>query len=542
MKSGVSTNLKKHRGRVQLFVNIATMMVAIFLGIGFTYAYFTARSTDNGNIEFANVSISFVDNNEMFTSTLFADMPVNSKIQPGQTISINNIYAKNTGEYDVYAIYELTLDITKVGQTISSYTKTYYYNLAGTPLTGDSTNTTDEATLLKQNNKLATNLSLKIPYELDNSYKQASAKLNLNIYAIQSLLKEDTTQKDTVTACQLILKNKTQPDIETLKIYLDGKLKAACLPTSKKVKDISVDGITTDNSPGWFYDADCTEFAYDEDTITADTILYTKTATLDKLNITTNTDGTATIAQSANIATGEVVIPRTHSTSGTTYTITSIGKYAFSNGYMASRVELQKITMPQTIRTIGLEAFAVTNISSISLPEGLTYIDYKVFENTYLTKLKLPRSLTSTGGDMAKYCSRLKEVELPDTFISLGSKISGHNGYDFYNCNILEKINLPASLVFIGPSMFEYCAKLKKIVIPSSVVTIGENAFNRCNSLSIYCEVSSKPDGWADTWNAANRPVTWGYTGTSTTSQMSADLQTTPAILPSKQRWSVSFQ
>ena len=47
-------------------------------------------------------------------------------------------------------------------------------------------------------------------------------------------------------------------------------------------------------------------------------------------------------------------------------------------------------------------------------------------------------------------------------------------------------------------------------MIPKSTAIIGDSAFGFCDSLTIYCEVSHKPNGWDEYWNPDDRPVVWG--------------------------------
>lgn len=206
---------------IKFLCKVATIFVALFLGVSLTYAYFTARAEEKQEIYFANISVDFVNSNDVYTTTLFDGQTLGG-VQPGQKINLNSVYVKNIGEYAVYAIYRLKLNITKVGAT-EAETFVYWYNLDGTSLKGDETSTTDKATLLAAAAKKQTNLVLSISGELDNSYKKATANIDLQVLAIQGLIKEETNLDKAIQACQLLIKNQDQADIEhTLYIRPNG--------------------------------------------------------------------------------------------------------------------------------------------------------------------------------------------------------------------------------------------------------------------------------------------------------------------------------
>ncbi len=95
-----------------------------------------------------------------------------------------------------------------------------------------------------------------------------------------------------------------------------------------------------------------------------------------------------------------------------------------------------KTIIPNTVNTIGYEAFLGCSFESIIIPNSVTSLDF---------------------------CS-------------------------FSNCDKLETINIPNSVLLIGEQAFQGCLSLKSVIIPSSVTSIGDNAFYYCTSL---CEVTS---------------------------------------------------
>ncbi len=548
------------------------MIVVIFLGVGISYAYFTARASAGDEIKFANISADFVTaTDQVYTTELLTSQL--GKIKPGDNMNLQTLYLKNTSDVDVYALIEVELQVFKYNEKTASYTSSSWYNLAGTIITGDATTTTVEATLLKTNEKAQAALKFSIPGELGNEYKRGTATISAKAHVIQSLLKPETGVSTAVTASRLIYQNKDQQDYVFLSV--DGVEKSVILPTSKKVADVTVDGVTTDNTPGWFYDADCTQYAYDTDTLAPSTKLYTKTATLDKLNITTNTDGTATISKSTDIAIGDVVIPRTYTTGGTTYTVTTIDQYAFSLNTSSTgntlNTSLTSIILPNTILSFGTCAFSgCSKIKEFNFPKTFKSIGSYCFRFCTFENIDLPENIDIGGGafifciikeivipknaqmyfDTFWACKSLEKVTIEEGVTSIPSNcfrantslktvimsqtIQSITDYAFIECESLQNIVLPQSLIYIAKEVFKGCTSLTSIIIPSSVKTIGTNVFSGCTNLSIYCEASSKPSGWADTWNPSDCPVTWGYTSTTSAANLTLDMV---AILPSKQKW-----
>ena len=103
---------------------------------------------------------------------------------------------------------------------------------------------------------------------------------------------------------------------------------------------------------------------------------------------------------------------------------TSIGYDCFKN------TELQSITIPGTVKSIGDRAFAgCTELTSITIPASVTSIGGGAFEDcTGLTSIAIPDSVTSIDGSLFRGCTGLTSITIPDSVTSIG-------GYAFGDCN-----------------------------------------------------------------------------------------------------------
>ena len=78
----------------------------------------------------------------------------------------------------------------------------------------------------------------------------------------------------------------------------------------------------------------------------------------------------------------------------------------------------------------------------------------------------------------------------------------------------LNEIIIPESIngvdiTTINSRAFEACKSLVSVIVPSGITNVGYNVFQGCSSLTIYCEVESKPSGWNYDWNPSSCPVVW---------------------------------
>ena len=206
---------------------------------------------------------------------------------------------------------------------------------------------------------------------------------------------------------------------------------------------------------------------------------------------------------------GAVVIPSTVTYDGQTYQVTRIGYEAFYGS-----PSITSITIPESVTSIGENAFNNVTLSSLTIPESVTSIEKDAFkwsnivtvninsieawcnidfENRHsnpvglyqtltlngvtVTEVTIPNTVTAIKDYTFYYCWPLKTITIPEGVTSIGDEA-------FYNCGITS-ITIPEGVTSIGDNAFEECAGLKTITIPESVTSIGDNAFYNCGITSI---------------------------------------------------------
>ncbi len=186
-----------------------------------------------------------------------------------------------------------------------------------------------------------------------------------------------------------------------------------------------------------------------------------------------NISGNEATVTNCKVYTGDIEIPSSYIKNGTTYTVTGIGDRAF---YQYE--DLTTVTIPNTIKTIGNEAFQQCWIESMTIPNSVTSIgDEAFFYCQQLKSLTLSDNLQTIGKNAFAYCTSLKTVTIPNEVKSIG-------GGAFCYSSAISSILLPDNLEEISDQLFGGCSALTSILIPATVKTIGYYAFGACDGLS----------------------------------------------------------
>ena len=117
-----------------------------------------------------------------------------------------------------------------------------------------------------------------------------------------------------------------------------------------------------------------------------------------------------------------------------------------------------RITLPDTIRRIGANAFAgCSALRTLPLPSPLEEIKPYTFSGCEaLEVLTLPQKLKGIGAYAFYGCAALETLHLPEDVGFLGQ-------YAFYNCRALTKINIPKNTIHLETGLFLNCDNLYEI-------------------------------------------------------------------------------
>ena len=153
---------------------------------------------------------------------------------------------------------------------------------------------------------------------------------------------------------------------------------------------------------------------------------------------------------------------------------------------------LQKITLPSTLKSIGANAFALCYaLPAIEIPPTVNYIGDVAFQHCEsLQSITIPEGVSSLNQQTFGGCTSLTEVQLPSTLKYIYR-------YAFKDCTALKSIRLPEGLKKINPYAFAETG-LEDVYAPYvTPLPLYDNTFDPKNKLHV-------PVGCRDAFRAAD--------------------------------------
>ena len=198
----------------------------------------------------------------------------------------------------------------------------------------------------------------------------------------------------------------------------------------------------------------------------------------------------------------DLVLPEKVDYNGVTYTVTSIGKGAFSQ-----KQGLNSIVIPNTVTYIAEGAFASNwGLTSIEIPASVVEIGTRAFEwagNIQKVTFAENSQLKIIGTSAFSHAKGLKEIVLPEGLTTI-------KNCAFADCNVLESVTIPASVTTIMEHMFDNpsnptggCPMLKTVKYEGTKeqwdkINLGENNNVLTSTMKLQCEVTFDLNGHGD--------------------------------------------
>ena len=272
-----------------------------------------------------------------------------------------------------------------------------------------------------------------------------------------------------------------------------------------------------------------TMFAWDYERVQIGDLYYNLDATSQTAEVTSQNSSYP--YWSATIATAN--IPSSVEYNSVTYSVTSIGDYAFT-----VCTGLTSVTIPNSVTSIGYAAFyGCSGLTSLTIPNSVTSIGvFAFYYCTGLTSVTIPNSVTTIGYDAFAECSGLTSINVASdnsnycsvdgvlfnkdktTLIqypggkqgayTIPNSVTTIGYYAFYYCTGLTSVTIGNSVTSIGEWAFYSCIGLTSVTIPGSVTSIGGAAFYRCTGLtSITCEAITPPTLGPDVFYTVDKSI-----------------------------------
>lgn len=148
---------------------------------------------------------------------------------------------------------------------------------------------------------------------------------------------------------------------------------------------------------------------------------------------------------------------------------------------------LSRLDIPSKVNDISSYAFHTCNIENITVSpynEYYTAINGVLFAADKTTLIYCPQEKTGeytipntvkTIGDNAFYCSKLTAINIPNSVTTIGNSA-------FY-CSEIKSFYLPDSITYIGDDAFKSNTDMESIAIPKSINELYSDTFDNCRSL-----------------------------------------------------------
>ena len=147
--------------------------------------------------------------------------------------------------------------------------------------------------------------------------------------------------------------------------------------------------------------------------------------------------------------------------------VVEIGPSAF-----AEKDFIRSVSIPRTVKRLGLGTFRATGLREICIPDTVTEIQTACFRDCiHLEKISLPPHITYIAEATFRGCASLLEITVPEGVVELEEAA-------FRSCSSLRVARMPSTLRKMTEGGFWGCSSLEELIIPEEVEGVEIQSFD----------------------------------------------------------------
>lgn len=154
---------------------------------------------------------------------------------------------------------------------------------------------------------------------------------------------------------------------------------------------------------------------------------------------------------------------------------------------------VEEVLLPATLKEIGAQAFLKTSqLKTIEIPENVKTIGLETFRESSVTTVKLPNGVTTMAQRAFYYCPELAEVTTYGSTFNDDPEAMIHP-YCLEGCPKLARFEIPESIRILGQGLLGGNRKVTQLTIPANVTQINFSAFNNTGIKEVKVEGTTPP-------------------------------------------------
>ena len=176
---------------------------------------------------------------------------------------------------------------------------------------------------------------------------------------------------------------------------------------------------------------------------------------------------------------------------------------ADGDSLLSAHKSVDSVFLPNTLRYVN--GFGKNqNVKYVQVPNTVTTIGDDAFNGSKIVGIDLPTHVNLIGEDAFAYCRSLKRVAMPTSVDTIRKEC-------FHLCIKLTSIDIPDGLRTIPSDSFNGCSLLSKITWGDAVETIGEAAFGDCAFTELIFPSTLRSIGAESFIHPSTSDILWSY-------------------------------